>query len=81
MKLSEQLQLEASIVKRCINGPNGDELIGLLEHKFDGELVGEDTYDTYRKIGARQVVKYLKELSGMKTTKREPNPNAENIDL
>lgn len=46
--------------KNLFNTPDGRAVLDELVAEFDkDELVGTDTHDTYKNLGAREVIKYI----------------------
>jgi len=52
---------KAKTVARFMNSPIGSKVINLLELEFPSGK-GKDPYDTYYKLGGREVIEYLKSL-------------------
>lgn len=60
----ERLREKAEIVRSALNTDSGKALFGLMSQTFEsGSLKGEDPHDTYYRLGQRDVVAYLRELS------------------
>lgn len=56
-------QENESKVGLLLASPDGQRLMDILEDLYyDGDLVGTDTWDSYRKLGRRDVVCYLRDL-------------------
>ncbi len=52
---------KAANVARFMNSPIGSQVVRMLEQEFPGGR-GKDPYDTYYKLGARDVIEYLNQL-------------------
>ncbi len=52
---------KAKTVSRFMNSPIGAKVIKMLEMEFPVDF-GKDPHDTYRKLGNREPIEYLKQL-------------------
>ena len=52
---------KAKTIQRFMNSPVGQQVVRMLEQEFPGGK-GTDPYDTYYKLGARDVIEYLHQL-------------------
>ena len=67
MHWKQKLKDNARIIARITDTQQGKDLIKLLNDVFNHtELRGEDTHDTYYRLGQRDVVEYLNVLIGAK---------------
>lgn len=55
------VKAKASTVARFMNSPIGRKVIKMLEDEYPVQF-GKDPYDTYRKLGNREPIEYLKQL-------------------
>jgi hypothetical protein len=61
----EELQRRAAAVANVLKSPDGQLLLEAIEQEFLGEgrrLIGKDPQDTGYRVGAHDVVVYLREL-------------------
>lgn len=59
-KLPETIRQKNQRYKNLFNTPDGKKVLDDLIEEFDTEnLVGTDTHDTYKKLGAREAIKYI----------------------
>jgi hypothetical protein len=60
----EKSRLELRRVREMLRrNEDGKLLLSVLEDMYyDGNLVGDDPHETYRKLGQRDVVKFLRDL-------------------
>lgn len=57
----KSVRSKAKTVARFMNSPVGEKVIKLLDMEFS-ESFGKDPHDTYRKLGNREVIDYLRQL-------------------
>lgn len=61
--LKENLRKKAISVHSLLTSPEGKGLMKALEEEFDGvSLKADNPYETYYRLGQRDVVMYLKQL-------------------
>ena len=57
----QRVKSKAKTVARFMNSPIGSKVIKMLEEEYPVDF-GSDPYDTYRKLGNREPIEYLKQL-------------------
>lgn len=57
----QSVKAKASTVARFMNSPIGRKVIKMLEDEYPVQF-GTDPHDTYRKLGNREPIEYLKQL-------------------
>jgi hypothetical protein len=63
-KIKEIRARNQAIVQRALNTPDGQALMELLTKRFDAtELRGPDPYDTYYRVGQRDLVVWLQQTA------------------
>ncbi len=67
VRVKANLKRKQSLVANFMRSEAGQEIIRVLEEEFyDADLLGGDPYETYHKIGQRDVVLYLKQIANWK---------------
>ena len=65
-----RLERTAGAARRLFSGADGREVLDALQREFfDGKLIGSTVEQTYANLGAREVVRYLRELRDYGTRK------------
>lgn len=69
---NDQGEEELHCARRCLNTPDGQVLIHLLQESFSPDhLVGDGTHQTYFNLGRRDVVKYLEYVAATEPKAQE----------
>jgi len=64
-----------TVIMRFMNSPIGRQVVRMLEEEFPSG-VGKDPYDTYYKLGSRDVIEYLNQLKRIGEKNEEVQPEA-----
>lgn len=73
-KAEQELMKKASAVKRLLASPDGAMVMDTLSRAFyEGNLVGSTVEETYRNLGAREVVVLLRKLRDYGTERTGSN--------
>ena len=62
-KVKAKLGVKTRELCIVLNSPAGKALLAELEAEFDGDLVGANELMTYRNLGAREVVRFLRDIT------------------
>ncbi len=72
-KALKSVKQKAKTIARFMNSPVGSQVIRMLEQEFPTG-VGKDPYDTYYKLGSRDVIEYLNQLKRIGEKDEEIQP-------